>query len=264
VSNKSLRDVGGGSKTPRVTRSSKVLPAAWFGVAAFLVSSLVFWPDHRAKRIQVPVPSTNGEVSLQQYFTAQGEMIGLGASGERRARRVLAALRFHGHARDERVDGGERPGLVQRARRSERRPTALYPLLPPSARVTGQTFMGSDIRQSPDYAGGLIGFALTNASGLAVYYSEYRRNPNLHALHGCRPTGAQQMPGYWRMMLAYPSTKQRSSYYLGFEDWPNANDSSWQDNDGDFQDKVFLVTGVSCPAAESRATRARRDSAPPV
>jgi hypothetical protein len=107
--------------------------------------------------------------------------------------------------------------------------------------VTGAVFSGTDIRNSPNYKGGLIGFALTQNDGSGskpVYYSEYRRNANC--------TGCVN-PGNWKMMLAYRSKLHTNSYYLGFEDWPGADQSSWGDNDGDFQDKLFLVTGVSCP-----------------
>jgi hypothetical protein len=48
------------------------------------------------------------------------------------------------------------------------------------------------------------------------------------------------------MMLSYRSVMRENAYYLGFEDWAGANASSWGDNDGDFQDKLFLVTGITC------------------
>jgi hypothetical protein len=54
------------------------------------------------------------------------------------------------------------------------------------------------------------------------------------------------MPGHWKMMLSYRSVMHENAYYLGFEDWAGADASSWGDNDGDFQDKLFLVTGITC------------------
>jgi hypothetical protein len=36
------------------------------------------------------------------------------------------------------------------------------------------------------------------------------------------------------------------TYYLAFEDWPGANATGWPD-DGDFNDKVFKLTGIRCP-----------------
>ena len=74
-------------------------------------------------------------------------------------------------------------------------PTPLYPIIPETTRVTGQIFTGSDILNDPNYAGGLIGFALTQ-NGSPIYYSEYQRNPNCTAC---------SMPGHWKMMLSYRS-----------------------------------------------------------
>ncbi len=54
------------------------------------------------------------------------------------------------------------------------------------------------------------------------------------------------MPGYWKMALAYRSTRYPNSYYLAFEDWEGADDDVWQGNDGDFNDKVFRDHGVIC------------------
>jgi hypothetical protein len=123
------------------------------------------------------------------------------------------------------------------------KPTPLYQILPESRQV-GQVVNAADIRSSADYKGGLIGFALTKkfngATGPStpIYYSEYQRNENCT---GCT------MPGHWKMMLAYRSNAHQSSYYLAFEDWEGANNTTWHGNDGDFNDKVFRVTGVSCP-----------------
>lgn len=47
------------------------------------------------------------------------------------------------------------------------------------------------------------------------------------------------------MMLAYPSSTEAATYFLAWEDWEGANESNWPD-DGDFNDKVFRLTGVRC------------------
>jgi hypothetical protein len=104
--------------------------------------------------------------------------------------------------------------------------------------ATGTVVQAADIRASAEYAGGYVGFALTKFGGTAIYYSEYQRNAN------CTACAA---PGHWKMMLAYRSKVHQSSYYMAFEDWEGANQETWHGNDGDFNDKVFLVTGVSCP-----------------
>jgi MYXO-CTERM domain-containing protein len=103
----------------------------------------------------------------------------------------------------------------------------------------GQSISSAAIRSDPNYMGGLIGFALLKNFGSGftpIYYSESMRNVDCT---GC------SMPGYWKMMLSYQSTKTANAYYLAWEDWEGANATSWPD-DGDFNDKVFYVTGVTC------------------
>ncbi|HKP57663.1 MAG TPA: hypothetical protein VJV78_13120, partial [Polyangiales bacterium] len=113
-------------------------------------------------------------------------------------------------------------------------PGALYSILMDTMKP-GAIISSSDIREDPNYQGGLIGFALTKG-GKAIYYSEETRNTNCTAC---------SMPGHWRMMLAYPSSLEAATYYLAWEDWEGANENSWP-NDGDFNDKVFRLSGVRC------------------
>jgi MYXO-CTERM domain-containing protein len=118
-------------------------------------------------------------------------------------------------------------------------PDAVYPLVPAGAPL-GQTFSSADFRASPSYAGGLIGFVLITGTDqptpARVYYSESKRNAVCTAC---------AMPGNWKMMLAYRSKLETSTYFLAFEDWGGANESQ-NPNDYDFNDKVFRLRGVSC------------------
>jgi hypothetical protein len=114
-------------------------------------------------------------------------------------------------------------------------PSATYPILTETT-ATGATISSAAIRQDPNYAGGLIGFALTKFSGQPIYYSEPARNAECTAC---------SMPGHWTLMLAYPSSLEPTTYYLAWEDWEGANESNWPD-DGDFNDKVFRLGGVRC------------------
>jgi hypothetical protein len=114
-------------------------------------------------------------------------------------------------------------------------PSAIYPVLTETT-VTGATISSSAIRKDPNYAGASIGFALTKNGGHAIYYSESARNADCTAC---------SMPGHWKLMLAYASTLEPMTYYLAWEDWEGANESSWPD-DGDFNDKVFRLSGVRC------------------
>jgi hypothetical protein len=106
---------------------------------------------------------------------------------------------------------------------------------PPAAAVAS-----ADIRSDPNYGGGLVGFALMKNLGngpVPVYYSEDTRNADCT---GCT------MPGYWKMMLSYASTVTSNEYYMAWEDWEGANSTTWFQNDGDFNDKVFAISGVTC------------------
>jgi hypothetical protein len=114
-------------------------------------------------------------------------------------------------------------------------PSAIYPIVPETT-MTGAKLSSAAIRGDANYAGGLIGFALTKLGGQPIYYSEFRRNAF------CTQCS---MPGNWRMMLAYASKLHANTYYLAFEDWEGANESGWPD-DGDFNDKVFKLSGVRC------------------
>jgi MYXO-CTERM domain-containing protein len=127
-------------------------------------------------------------------------------------------------------------------------PDKVYQILPPSNTVpaTGGVISSGDIRNDPRYAGGLIGFVLTDNGGRAgpdgtarIYYSEPSRNDYCS---GCTT------PGYWVMMLAYKSTLPQypSSYYLAFEDWLTTSSTSLGQSDCDFNDKVFRVSGIQC------------------
>ena len=194
----------------------------------------------------VPATVNNGETTLQAYFTAQGETINAVTDASTDPGAFLPLCDFQ--ATLVLSQSGAYGGIAWY------NTTAGATGAPAAANIyqiggfpltVGMTITSTDVRASPNYAGGLIGFALqkkldgVNLSN--VYYSEYRRNANCT---GC--TGAGMTPGYWKMALAYRSTKLPKSYYLAFEDWEGADASSWQGNDGDFNDKVFRIDGVIC------------------
>jgi MYXO-CTERM domain-containing protein len=115
----------------------------------------------------------------------------------------------------------------------------VYPI-GPFPMTVGSAVASSDIRSSANYAGGLVGFALMKNLGsgpVPVYYSEDTRNADCT---GCT------MPDYWKMMLSYQSTLTSNEYYMAWEDWEGANTTTWFGNDGDFNDKVFAISGVTC------------------
>jgi MYXO-CTERM domain-containing protein len=221
-------------------------PAIFIGLAAAAVSrpaparAAVVEPNG----ISVPATVDNGETTLQAYFTAQGENINAVNDAATDPGAFLPLCDFQ--ATLVLSQSGAQAGIAwyNTAAGATGSPANVYqiggfPL------TVGMTITSTDVRSDPNYANGLIGFVLmkkldgVNLS--RVYYSEYGRNANCTAC-----TGPGMTPGYWKMALAYRSTKYPNSYYLAFEDWEGADSMSWQGNDGDFNDKVFRIDGVIC------------------
>jgi len=103
------------------------------------------------------------------------------------------------------------------------------------------------IRSDPRYLGGLIGFALlgndrhTPAVCTQTHYSQVALNPV------CTAPACANLPEKdrrWITALAYQSTVMPNASYLAFEERPvSAADFG---NDGDFNDQVFLLKGLTC------------------
>jgi MYXO-CTERM domain-containing protein len=99
----------------------------------------------------------------------------------------------------------------------------------------GQIFTGKDIATSPFYAGGEIGFALLTQQR---HYSELRLNPacvGTTCTHGDR----------WIPTIMYASKNTPRGFYMCSED-QTVGPTEWGGNDGDFNDYVFLFTGLVC------------------
>ena len=116
-------------------------------------------------------------------------------------------------------------------------PAEIYVVIPvgsrPPIKITGQS-----IKDDPRYAGGLIGFALVASAGFATKYSERKWNTACTDVAKC-PTG-----GNWIHSITYVSKAIPNAFYLGFEDG-NASASAFN-NDGDYNDYMFLFTGLTC------------------
>jgi hypothetical protein len=178
------------------------------------------------------------ETPLQSYFDAQGETIDAHADAAVEPGAFLPLCDFQATLVLSESQATAGIAWYNQPAAPTGPPPTFYPIGPASLTV-GQTIASTDIRTSANYAGGLIGFALLkqlNNQPTPVYYSEYQRNV---LCSGCTT------PGYWKMALAYQS-KQSNTYYVAFEDWEGADQSSWQGNDGDFNDKVFQISGVTC------------------
>ena len=112
-------------------------------------------------------------------------------------------------------------------------PAEVFELVPNSAPLNTQ-FSGGDIQNDVRYKGGLIGFAIWDTSNCTQYhFSESQWNP-VYATNN----------QHWVESLSYQSTVTPNAYYLAFEDGTSTSTSF--SNDGDFNDKVFFITGITC------------------
>ncbi len=116
-------------------------------------------------------------------------------------------------------------------------PGEIYQIVPPGSAV-GTVIASADIREHPAYLGGDIGFALIRDP---PHFSQSKWNTVCDQLF-CAAT-----PGPWILGLSYKSTTIPDAWYLAFEDGDTTN-FSWN-NDGDYNDYVFLFTGIVCSGA---------------
>lgn len=108
-------------------------------------------------------------------------------------------------------------------------------------RCTLKTFNADNIRMDPRYKQGLIGFALKgNPTSMYCPETHYSQN-ELHAkCANCTPAAP------WIMALQYQSTVSPDAFYLAFEDSRAGTFGPGMANDGDFNDFVFFISGVTC------------------
>ena len=233
----------------RPARKTCRLSGLFFAFAALLATAPSFAAVVEPNGLSVPAASSNpSEMTLQAYFTSQQENINAlnDASTDPGAFLPLCDFQATLVLSQSQAAGGiawyNTTSPAPNAAPTNVYPIGQFPL------TVGQTITSTNIRGSNSYAGGLIGLVLqknlTNQTPVVlsnVYYSEYQRNANCTQCNGPGMT-----PGYWKMALAYKSTRYPNSYYLAFEDWEGANNMTWFGNDGDFNDKVFRIDGVIC------------------
>ena len=133
-------------------------------------------------------------------------------------------------------------------------PSEIYPLIPANdpdvygggpftpLAVDGpwvlKTFTAADIRNNPLYLGGEIGFALIGGGGCSqTKYSQRHLNQDCTS---CTPVEP------FITTVVYEGTVEPNSYYMAFEDLPVSPTSFLANNDGDFNDFVFYITGIVC------------------
>jgi len=118
-------------------------------------------------------------------------------------------------------------------------PLATDPLPPPSnGNWTLKTFTAADIRNDPNYKGGEIGFALVKGSQCTQ--TKYSQRALNQTCTSCTPMDP------FITTVVYKGTVEENSYYMAFEDLPVNPTGFLANNDGDFNDFVFYITGLVC------------------
>ncbi|MSP62999.1 MAG: hypothetical protein EXR72_22215 [Myxococcales bacterium] len=204
------------------------MPHRIVALPVFLLAAIARATVTEPNGMQVPVNS-GGEVQLFQLFQQRGEAI----DWQKDAHTIPAVFSPRCGFTAEYVlnQAGSHYGLDWYNAVPGVMPAQLFPIVQPNSPV-GTTFKGTDIVADPNYKGGLIGFALV---GGQTHYSEQQWNPSCLLC---------AKPGPWATALIYQSSKTFGAYYVAFEDG-NVNQIQFG-NDGDFNDDVFFVSGVTC------------------
>jgi MYXO-CTERM domain-containing protein len=103
---------------------------------------------------------------------------------------------------------------------------------------TLKTFTAADIRNDAHYEGGEIGFALLG--GDQCTQTKYSQRALNQTCTSCTPMEP------FITTVVYASTAVPNAYYMAFEDLPVNPTSFAANNDGDFNDFVFYITGLVC------------------
>ena len=107
---------------------------------------------------------------------------------------------------------------------------------------TPKAFDSGNIKMDPRYKGKYVGFAVIGNPALSCKENKY-------SMYGHNTKNAQGVP--WVASLIYQSTADPEGFYMAFEDLPMSA-ADWREsggmykNDGDFNDFVFYVSGISC------------------
>jgi MYXO-CTERM domain-containing protein len=206
------------------------LPAALVASALALIAPRTFAQVTEPNGMTVPVNGNNGEIELNTFFASRGESIDWQADAHDTPNQFSPLCGFS--ATYVLNQAGSHFGLSW-YNDTGTMPTAadLFPLVPANSAV-GATFNGTSIKNDPNYKGGVVGFALVGGE------THYTNASYDNECTGCSP------PGPWITALMYASTLTPDAYYVCFED--GATSAAGWNNDGDFNDDVYFVTGVSC------------------
>jgi len=178
----------------------------------------------------VPTDSDNGEQQLYSLFSSRSETFDWLADAHTTPNKFSPLCGFT--ATYVLNEAGSHFGLAWYNDTGTKPQAADLHVLVPTNSPVGTSFSGTSIKSDPAYTGGLVGFALV---GGETHYS----NPAYNNV--CT---ACSTPAPWVTAVIYSSTVTANAYYLCFEDGQTTN-TGWI-NDGDFNDDVYFVTGVSC------------------
>lgn len=207
------------------------LPLAFaFSIGVALVAPSALAVTTEPNGVVVPLDSMNGEVQLYSFFQSRGEPIDWQQDAHATPDTFSPLCGFT--ATYVLNEAGSHFGLAwYNANGQAPQPQDLHMIMAPNSPV-GTMITSSDIKKDPAYAGGLVGFALV---GGQTHFTESKWDQQCGA---CNP------PGPWISAVIYASKNTANAYYVAFEDGP-FTDSGFG-NDGDFNDDVFFLTGVTC------------------
>jgi hypothetical protein len=116
-----------------------------------------------------------------------------------------------------------------------------------------KAYDSGSIKTDPNYKGKYVGFAVIGKAGTACSQNKY-------SMLAYNQKNASGQP--WVTTLIYHSTVDPDGFYMAFEDLPMSA-ADWHQtgvpgnqatNDGDFNDFVFYVSGISCTGGNQPCT----------
>ncbi len=208
-------------------------------LAASTAAAVVYEPNNvqsPPNGLPVPINGMNGEEELNTYFAAQGESIDWIQDAHTTPNAFSPLCGFT--ATFALNQAGNKFGLAW-YNETGTAPTAadLHEIVPAGTPVGGM-FTGTTIKNDPNYAGGLVGFALEVPASEGNHYTNQAYDTVCSDSSVCNPAAP------WILALMYASTVTPNAYYICFED--GSTSSTGWGNDGDFNDDVFFLTGITC------------------
>jgi hypothetical protein len=113
-----------------------------------------------------------------------------------------------------------------------------------------RAFDSGPIKQDPRYKGKYVGFAVRGKAGTKCTATKF-------SMQGHNTRNSSGTP--WVTTIIYQSTVDPEGFYMAFEDLPMLTED-WRKtgtnatNDGDFNDFVFYVSGISCQGGGQACT----------